>query len=91
MKSDKRLQRNIEAAFGSDPQIALFPVSVAVHDGIVTLTGRVRTLEQKRHLLASVQRVGGFKGLIVDLEFEPLMLDEDSNVHSRHELRNAPL
>lgn len=91
MKSDKKLRRAIEVDLRSDPVIAVFPIGVDVTDGIATLSGKIRSFEQKYRLHDVVKRVHGLAGLVVDVEIEPLDLDEDSNVQTRHELRNAPL
>lgn len=91
MRSDKKLRRAIERELRSDPVIAMFPISVNVVDGVATLGGKVRSFEQKYRLHDIVKRVHGLAGLVVDVEVERLGLDEDSNVQTRHELRNAPL
>ena len=90
MKSDKRLRRSIERELRSDPTIAVFPIGIEVGDGIATLRGHVRTFEQKCRLHDLVKHAG-CKAVIINVQLEPLDLDEDSNVQNRHELRNAPL
>lgn len=91
MKSDMRLRRAVEMELRSDPVVGMFPIHVDVADGIATLGGTVRSFEQKYRLHDVVKRVHGLAGLVVDVEIEPLALDEDSNVQTRHQLRNAPL
>jgi osmotically-inducible protein OsmY len=91
MKSDKKLRQAIEVELRSDPLIAVFPISVDVSDGIATLSGTVRSFEQKYRLHDVAKRVRGLAGLVVDVGIEHLDPDEDSNVETRHELRNAPL
>ncbi len=90
MKSDRQLRQAIERDLGIDPVLAEFPISVDVKDGIATLAGRVRSLEERCRLNDVVERVHGLAGLVVDVETGPLALD-GANAQKRNGQRVAPL
>src|ERR1700761_6024049 len=68
MKSDSEIKRDVEAELQSDPTIDATDVAVAVKNGVVTLTGFVRSYWEKLDAEAAAKRVAGVVGLANDLE-----------------------
>ena len=48
MRSDSDIKRDVEDELRWDPDIDATDIAVAVKDGVVTLTGFVRSYSQKR-------------------------------------------
>jgi osmotically-inducible protein OsmY len=68
MRSDFDIKRDVEDELRSDPDIDATDVALAVKDGVVTLTGFVRSFRQKRKAGEDVKRVAGVVGLVNDIE-----------------------
>ena len=68
MRSDSDIRQNVEAELRWDPDIDATDVGVAVKDGVVTLTGYVRSYGQKRQAESDAKRVVGVKGVANDIE-----------------------
>jgi osmotically-inducible protein OsmY len=68
MKSDSDIKRNVEAELKWDPDIDPTDIGVAVKDGVVTLTGFVRSYTQKWQAERDVKRVSGVVGVANDIE-----------------------
>jgi osmotically-inducible protein OsmY len=68
MKSDSEIKRDVEAELQSDPTIDATDIAVAVKNGVVTLTGFVRSYWEKLDAEAAAKRVAGVVGLANDLE-----------------------
>ena len=68
MKSDSEIKRDVEAELQSDPTIDATDIAVAVKNGVVTLTGFVRSYWEKLGAEAAAKRVSGVVGLANDLE-----------------------
>jgi osmotically-inducible protein OsmY len=68
MKSDLDIKRDVEAALRWNPDIDATDIAVAVKDGVVTLTGFVRSYSQKREAEDTVKRVAGVVGVANDIE-----------------------
>jgi osmotically-inducible protein OsmY len=68
MKSDAQLKSDLTAELMWDPAVNSTNVGVAVKDGIVTLSGTVDTFLQKHAVQRAARRVGGLRGIAVDLE-----------------------
>ena len=68
MRADYDIKRDVEDELRSDPDIDATDVAVAVKDGVVTLTGFVRSFRQKRKAGEDVKRVAGVVGLVNDIE-----------------------
>ena len=62
MKSDSDIKRDVEAELKWDPDIDSTDIGVAVKDGVVTLTGFVRSYTQKWQAERDVKRVSGVRG-----------------------------
>jgi len=70
MKSDVQLHADIAEELAVDPSLDASRIAIAVKDGIVTLTGSVRSYWQKIEAEAAVKRVAGVKGVANDLTVE---------------------
>jgi osmotically-inducible protein OsmY len=68
MKSDSDIKRDVEAELKWDPDIDPTDIGVAVKDGVVTLTGFVRSYTQKWQAERDVKRVSGVVGVANDIE-----------------------
>jgi osmotically-inducible protein OsmY len=68
MGSDSDIKRDVEAELRYDPDIDATDIAVAVKDGIVTLTGFVRSYAQKRQAETDAKRVAGVVGIANNIE-----------------------
>ena len=68
MKADSDIKRDVENELRADPIVDATDIAVAVKDGVVTLTGFVRTYAEKLGAEAAAKRVAGVVGLANDLE-----------------------
>jgi osmotically-inducible protein OsmY len=68
MKSDSDIKRDVEAELKWDPDIDPTDIGVAVKDGVVTVTGFVRSYTQKWQAERDVKRVSGVVGVANDIE-----------------------
>jgi osmotically-inducible protein OsmY len=67
MKSDSDIKRDLEAELKWDPDIDATDIAVAVKDGVVTLTGFVRSYTQKWQAERDTKRVSGVTGVANDI------------------------
>jgi osmotically-inducible protein OsmY len=68
MRSDFDIKRDVEDELRSEPDIDPTDIAVAVKDGVVTLTGFVRSFRQRRKAEESVKRVAGVIGVANNIE-----------------------
>jgi osmotically-inducible protein OsmY len=68
MKTDNDIKRDVEAELKWDPDIDAADVGVAVKNGVVTLTGFVRSFTQKYQAEREAKRVSGVAGVANDIE-----------------------
>ena len=68
MKSDSDLKRDVEEELKFDPDIDPTDIAVSVKDGVVALTGFVRSYAQKWEAERDAKRVAGVRGVADDLE-----------------------
>jgi osmotically-inducible protein OsmY len=68
MKSDSDIKRDVEAELKWDPDIDATDIAVAVKDGVVTLTGFVKSYTHKWQAESDAKRVGGVKAVANDIE-----------------------
>ena len=68
MKSDEDIKRDVEAELRWDPDIDPSDVGVAVKDGVVTLSGFVRSYTQKYQAERDAKRVEGVMAVANDIE-----------------------
>lgn len=68
MTTDSDIKRDVEAELRWDPDIDATDIGVAVKDGVVTLTGFVRSYGQKYQAEREVKKVKGVRGVANDIE-----------------------
>ncbi|MEA2782867.1 MAG: hypothetical protein QOK29_4411 [Rhodospirillaceae bacterium] len=68
MRSDDDIKRDVEAELRWDPDIDATDIAVAVKDGVVTLSGFVRSYAQKREAERAALRVAGVRGVANDID-----------------------
>lgn len=68
MKSDMQMKSDVTAELMWDPAVNSASVGVAVKEGIVTLSGTVDTVLQKHAVERAVRRVGGVRGIAMDVD-----------------------
>jgi osmotically-inducible protein OsmY len=68
MRSDSDIKRDVEDELRWDPDIDPTDVAVAVKNGVVTLTGFVRSYSQKLSAEIDAKRIAGVLGLANDIE-----------------------
>ena len=68
MKSDSDIKRDIEEELLFDPDIDAADIGVTVKNGVVALTGFVKSYTEKFEAEAAAKRVAGVLGLANDLE-----------------------
>ena len=68
MRSDDDIKRDVEAELRWDPDIDPTDIGVAVKDGVVTLSGFIRSYAQKWQAERDAKRVSGVLGVANDLE-----------------------
>ena len=68
MKSDNVIKRDVEAELQWDPDIDATDIAVAAKAGVVTLTGYVRSFNQKWQAERDAKRVAGVTGVANDIE-----------------------
>jgi osmotically-inducible protein OsmY len=68
MRADEDVKRDVEQELRWDPDIDATDVAVAVHNGVVTLTGFVRSYSQKYQAETDAKRVAGVVAVANDLE-----------------------
>lgn len=79
MKTDSNLQVDVTDELAWDPAISHTDIGVIVRDGVVTLTGTLPSLAEKHAVEEAVRRVGGVKGLAVEIEVKLLPEHERSD------------
>src|ERR1700738_1478335 len=68
MRSDVDIKRDVEAELRWNPDIDATDIAVAVKDGVVTLTGFVRSYGQKTEAEQTAKRVTGVVAVANDIE-----------------------
>lgn len=68
MRSDLDIKRDVEDQLISDPDINATDIGVTVKDGVVTLTGFVRSYRQRRTAEKDAKRVAGVVGVVNAIE-----------------------
>jgi osmotically-inducible protein OsmY len=68
MKSDSDIKRDVEEELRFDPDIDATDIGVSVNNGVVALTGFVKSYTEKFEVEAAAKRVAGVLGLANDLE-----------------------
>lgn len=68
MKTDAMIKRDVEDELRWDPDIDATDIAVSVKNGVVTLTGYVRSYSQKLAAEDDAKRVAGVVGIANDIE-----------------------
>lgn len=76
MRSDSDIKRDVELELRWDPDITSDDIGVAVKDGVVTLTGYVRSYSEKYEAERDAKRVSGVAGLANDIEVRLPTVDQ---------------
>ena len=76
MRSDSEIKRDVEDELQWDADIDPTDIAVAVRDGIVTLTGFVKSYNDKWEAERAAKRVHGVLGVVNDLEVRLPGIDE---------------
>ncbi|HEY2528837.1 MAG TPA: BON domain-containing protein [Xanthobacteraceae bacterium] len=76
MRSDSDIRRDVEDELRWDPDIDATDIAVNVSNGVVTLTGFVRSYMQKYQAEANAKRVAGVVAVANDLEVRLPNIDE---------------
>jgi osmotically-inducible protein OsmY len=76
MRLDADIKRDVEDELRWDPDIDAIDIGVAVHNGVVTLSGFVRSYAQKMQAERDVKRVAGVVGVANDIEGRLPAVDE---------------
>ena len=79
MRSDSDIRRDVEDELRWDPDIDPTDIAVNVNNGIVTLTGFVRSYMQKYQAETDAKRVAGVIGIVNDIEVRLPGVDERSD------------
>jgi osmotically-inducible protein OsmY len=80
MKIDSDLRRDVEAELEWEPSVDERQIGVAVKDGIVTLTGSVRSFAEKWNAERAVERVAGVLGVVNDIEVKAPGTQSDADI-----------
>jgi osmotically-inducible protein OsmY len=75
MRLDSDIKRDVEDELRWDPDIDATDVGVVVHNGVVALTGFVRSYAQKTEAERDAKRVAGVVGVANDIEVRLPALD----------------
>jgi osmotically-inducible protein OsmY len=76
MRSDSEIKKDLEDELKWDPDIDATDIGVAVKDGVVTLSGFVRSYLQKSQAERDAKRVAGVVGVANDIEVRLPVIDE---------------
>lgn len=76
MRSDEEIKRDVEEEIRWDPDIDATDIAGAVKNGVVTLTGFVRSYNDKWEAERAAKRVAGVLGVANDLEVRLPAIDE---------------
>jgi osmotically-inducible protein OsmY len=70
MKTDMELRRDVEAELAWEPSVDAAKIGVAVTDGVVTLTGEVKSYAEKYKAERAVERVDGVRGIVNEIKVD---------------------
>lgn len=89
MLDDALLQKNVLAELAWDPAVNAAGIGVAVCNGVVTLTGQVKSLAEKRAAEEAVRRVKGVAGVAEELQVELPAADRRTDEELAHGILNV--
>jgi osmotically-inducible protein OsmY len=76
MRLDSDIRRDVEDELRWDPDIDWTDIAVAVHNGVVALSGFVRSYPQRTQAERDAKRVAGVVGIANDIEVRLPLIDE---------------
>lgn len=76
MKSDSEIERDVKDELNWNPNLDATDIAVSVKNGVVTLTGFVKSYTDKYEAEAAAKRVAGVAGVANDLEVRLPSIDE---------------
>ena len=76
MRLDSDIRRDVEDELRWDPDIDATDIAVAVNNGVVVLTGFVRSYPQRMQAERDVKRVAGVVGVANDIEVRLPVIDQ---------------
>ena len=80
MKSDKMLQQDVMDELRWEPSLDEKEIGINVNNGLVTLTGRIKTYGERLAAVAAVERVAGVRAIANELDVAPPKAFEHSDV-----------
>lgn len=79
MKTDAQLKADVTDELAWDPAINATNVGIMVGEGVVTLTGHLDSFAEKHAVEQAVRRVGGVRGIAMELDVKLPASDERSD------------
>jgi osmotically-inducible protein OsmY len=76
MRLDSDIERDVEDELRWDPGVDATGIGVAVHNGVVTLSGFVHSYGQRKQAERDVERVAGVVGVADDIEVRLAIIDK---------------
>jgi osmotically-inducible protein OsmY len=76
MRSDSEIERDVKEELQWDPDLDAIDIAVSVKQGVVALTGFVKSFSDKYEAETAVKRVAGVVGVANDLEVRMPSIDE---------------
>jgi osmotically-inducible protein OsmY len=76
MRSDSEIERDVKEELQWDPDLDATDIAVSAKNGVVTLTGFVRSYTDKYEAEAAAKRVAGVAGVANDIEVRMPSVDE---------------
>ena len=89
MRLDADIKRDVEDEIRWDPDIDATDIGVAVHNGVVTLSGFVRSYAQKSQAERDAKRVAGVAGVANDIEVRLPVIDQRPDPEVARDAVNA--
>ena len=89
MRTDKELQRDVQAELAWEPSIKEAEIGVAVKDAVVTLTGYVDNFAEKYLAERTAERVSGVKAIADDLKVKLPFAFRRTDTDVAHAVVNA--
>jgi osmotically-inducible protein OsmY len=68
MKTDTQLKKDVSDELEWEPSVNATNIGVAVHNGVVTLSGHIQTFAEKAAIERVVQRIDGVKAMALELD-----------------------
>jgi osmotically-inducible protein OsmY len=76
MRSDSEIERDVKEDLEWDPDLDATDIALSVQQGVIALTGFVKSFSDKYEAEAAVKRVAGVAGVANDLEVRMPSVDE---------------